>query len=103
VRHPTLGTFRLNEKGYPRLNSGKHRNKYVHRAVFEEIAGRPVRTGFNIHHMNGKHCFCPHQLLEIQKELHVASEPLRCPFTGEFMKPAEFERRYGIAPMRQSA
>jgi hypothetical protein len=94
--HPEFGSFRLNEKGYPRLNERKWRNAYLHRAVFEIVAGRPVREGFQIHHMNGKRCFCPHQLLEIQAELHTPPEPLRCPFTGEFMTAEQYARRMGL-------
>ena len=81
-KHPVFGTFRINRKGYPRINAGPNRDQYLHRAVFEKVAGRPVREGFDVHHMNGKTCFCPHQLVEIQKELHVKPEPLRCPLTG---------------------
>ena len=100
MRHPELGSFRLNEKGYPRLNSGSRRNQYLHRAVFEQVAGRPVREGFDIHHMNGKRCFCPHQLLEIQKALHPPGDPLRCPLTGLYLTPDAYERRYGTLPQR---
>jgi hypothetical protein len=90
----------LNHKGYPRINSGARRDQYLHRAVFEEIAGRPVREGFDIHHMNGKRCFCPDQLIEIQKELHPAPQPLRCPITGQYLTPEGFHRRFGVEPLR---
>jgi hypothetical protein len=97
IQHPVLGSVsvRLNHKGYPRINSGPLRNEFLHRAVFEKIAGRPVREGFHVHHMNGKLCTCCWQLLEIQACLHRAAEPLRCPFTGRFMNYAEYERVYG--------
>lgn len=97
-KHPVFGSFRLNRKGYPRLNSGSYRNEYLHRVVFEQIAGRPIREGFDIHHMNGKQCWCPHQLIEIQKELHPAPQPLRCPYTGEYMTVENYQRRYGNLP-----
>lgn len=42
--HPTLGSFSVNAKGYPRLNRKPRR--YLHRAVFEDVAGRPVRQGW---------------------------------------------------------
>ena len=94
--HPSFGSARINAKGYPRLNGGPRRNQYLHRAVFEEVAGRPVRPGFHIHHMNGKLCWCPHQLVEIQAVLHPA-ETLRHPFTGRFMKPDEYRREFDKA------
>jgi hypothetical protein len=89
-----LGSFRLNQKGYPLLNSRKQGQKFVHRAVFEIVAGRPPRDGFHIHHMNWKLCWCPGQLLEIQAELHP-SRTLRDPYTGEFMTISAYRRRYG--------
>ena len=98
--HPIFGSFRLNEKGYARINAGPHRDKFLHRAVFENVAGRPIKPDHQIHHMNGKQCVCPHQLIELQACLHPPPEPLRCPFTGMFLKPAEFERRLGVGAMR---
>ena len=94
--HPDFGFCRINEKGYPRINGGPAKDKYLHRAVFEKIAGRPVKPGFHIHHANGKLCVCPWELIEIQAELHPA-RVIRDPYTGEFMKPAAYERRYGRA------
>ena len=95
VVHPIFGTCRINEKGYPRINAGPAKDKYLHRAVFERIAGRPVRQGFHIHHQNGKLCACGWQLIEIQAILHPA-RVLRDPYTGEFMTPGAYGRRYGI-------
>ncbi len=93
-KHPVFGSCRINHKGYPRINGGPKRNWYLHRAVFERVAGRPPRDGFHIHHMNGKMCVCPHELVEIQAELHPA-RMLRDPYTGEFMTPESYRRRYG--------
>lgn len=100
--HPTLGSFRLNHKGYPRLNGGPRRNQYVHRAVFEIVAVRPIREDCHIHHMASKLCWCPHQLLELPKALHPAQEPLRDPYTGQFLTIEAYERRYGEKPARFS-
>jgi hypothetical protein len=101
--HPIFGSFRLNHKGYPRLNSRKFGQKFLHRAVFEQVAGRPVRPGFDIHHMAGKRCFCPHNLIEIQRELHPAPRVLRCPYTGEFLSVDGYVRRFGHLPLGMSA
>lgn len=92
--HPEFGRCRLNEKGYPRISGGPAKDKYLHRAVFEKVAGRKIRHGFHIHHMNGKLCVCPHELLEIQAELHPA-RVIRDPYTGEFLNASQWERRYG--------
>lgn len=90
-----LGNWVPNKpKGYPRLTSGPHRGKYLHRAVFEDVAGRPIKEGYVIHHMNGKACACPHELLECPPEFNTANV-LRDPYTGAFMSAAEWERRYG--------
>lgn len=31
------GSFHINGNGYPRLNNGPHRRKYIHRVVVEEF------------------------------------------------------------------
>lgn len=72
--HPIFGAYHFNTKGYARLHRKPFRGKYLHRAVFEHVAGRPVRDGFHIHHMNGKGCICPHQLLEIEACLHTDNQ-----------------------------
>jgi hypothetical protein len=95
LNHPVFGSCRLSTKGYPRINGGAHADKYLHRAVFELIAGRPVREGFHIHHMNGKLCFCGHQLVELEAALHPAPEPIRHPYSGRFMTASEYERSMG--------
>lgn len=92
----TLGHWVLNPpKNYPRFTSGRFRNKYVHRAVFEHVAGRPPKPGFQVHHMNSCLCFCPHQLLECPPELNPQGNiNLRDPYTGHFLSAREYERRY---------
>lgn len=80
-------------KHYPRLSSGSHKRKYLHRAVFEVVAGRPVRAGFTVHHMNGKLCTCPHQLLECPVEFNPRTE-IRDPHTGQFLSKREYANRY---------
>lgn len=89
-----LGRACLNERGYLRLYTGELRNKYVHRAVWEKIAGRPVPAGFEVHHMGPKTCWCGHNLVAIQRELHVKPGQRRDPYTGEFISEDQFRRRY---------
>lgn len=80
-------------KQYPRLTSGPNRNKYLHRVVWETVAGREIPSGFNVHHMNGKYCFCPHHLVCLPAEFNPSSAP-RDPYTGEYLSIEEFKRRY---------
>jgi hypothetical protein len=92
--HP-LGNWSTNPDGYPKFHSGKHRKKFVHRVVFEQIAGRPIREGFQVHHQGAKTDFRPHMLVELPKELNPPREPLRNPWTGKFMSRDEYERLMG--------
>ena len=89
-----FGFARANEKGYPRLWAGKWRGQYLHRAVWEKIAKRKIPKGFQVHHMNGKLCWCPHQLVALGPGLHV-HEPIRHPYTGEFMTRDQYVREFG--------
>lgn len=96
--HPWFGTLTRNEKGYLRINAGPRRNQYLHRAVWEEVAGQELPEGWIVHHMK-KGCNCPHNLVAMPECLHV-KDSLRCPYTGEFISVWEFERRYGYLPRR---
>jgi hypothetical protein len=93
--HPIFGAVRINSRGYARISKrGPNRNKYLHLAVWEKIAGRPVPDGFEVHHMNGKACVCPRQLVCLPKIMNPAPEPLRCPFTGQFISKRAWEEIY---------
>lgn len=89
-----LGRAVLNHKGYPRLWSGPHRGKYLHRAVFETVAGRPVKPGFHIHHQGPRLCWCPHNLIEMPACFNP-SRQIRDVYTGEFLSVEQWVRRYG--------
>lgn len=93
LRVEPFGSCRINDKGYPRINSGPSRNAYLHRAVWEKIAGKKVPKGFQVHHMNGKLCWCPHQLIALGPGLH-AHPAIRDPYTGEFLSRDAYLRRY---------
>lgn len=80
-----------NKDGYPRFRTGPHRDKYVHRVVFEKTASRDVRPGFQVHHQGSKLCFCPHNLIELPEEFNRRSA-LRCPYTGRFISWNEYRR-----------
>ena len=83
---------------YPRIRTGPLRGQYLHRAVWERIAGRAVRPGFVIHHMDGVLCWCPHRLVEMPPEFNAKHQP-RDPYTGEFIPRDVYAARYG-APGR---
>jgi hypothetical protein len=38
---------------YLRVSSGPQRGKYVHRLILEASLGRPIRSGWQVHHING--------------------------------------------------
>ena len=98
--HPVFGSLRVNEKGYLRINAGPHRDQYLHRAVWERVAEKPLPPGWHVHHMGPKKCACPHQLVALPAELHAGPQPLRCPFTGVFLSVQAYERRFGESPRR---
>lgn len=83
----------LNSKGYLRIRTGPLRDKYLHRAVWERVAGRELPPGMQVHHMKSKTCWCPHNLVALQDCLHV-QEKLRDPYTGEFLSFDQWRRRY---------
>lgn len=95
LRVEPFGSCRINGNGYPRINSGKYRNVYLHRAVWERLAKKKVPKGFTVHHMNGKLCWCPDQLVALGPGLHV-HQPIRDPYTGEFLSRDSYVRRYGL-------
>ena len=99
-KHPVFGSLRKNAKGYLRINAGPKRDQYLHRAVWELTAGKPIPEGFEVHHMNGKKCWCPHELVALEAALHPPPEPLRCPYTGRYMTREQFLRMFGYLPER---
>ena len=94
LRVEPFGHCYLNGKGYPAISGGAHRKEYLHRVVWEKIAGKKIPKGFTVHHMNGKLCWCPHQLVALGPGLH-AHPAIRDPYTGEFMSRDAYLRRYG--------
>lgn len=103
VKHP-LGNACLNSESpgsrYFRICSGPRRNQYLHRAIWESVAGRPLPKGWIVHHMFGLAHYCPESLIALEPCLHVHAEPLRCPVTGVFMSIDAYIRRYGEPPPR---
>lgn len=98
-----LGHTVKNERGYLRITSGPLRGEYLHRAVWEKVAQRPLPEGWQVHHMHGKLHSCPESLIASPACLHVRAEPLRDPLTGEFISAESWERRYGDPPRKAKA
>ncbi len=69
---------------------------YLHRAVWEYVAKRKLLDGWHVHHQNNnKLCWCPSNLIALPAAFNPKPEQLRCPYTGVFMTPENYERRYG--------
>ena len=82
-------SLRKQDNGYLRINTGTHRNEFLHRAVFKCVAGRNVRPGFEIHHQHSdKECCCPQNLIEMPLEFnrHMIQQH---PYTGRFIDKTE--------------
>src|SRR6202521_479720 len=77
VIHSWFGRATLNSESpggrYLRLCSGPRRHQYLHRAVWEAVAGFPVPAGWVVHHMRPDHC-CPESLVALEACLHVHAE-----------------------------
>ena len=95
--HP-LGRWSISRpKGYPRFYSGRFRNRYVHRVVWEQLAGRAIPDGWHIHHQDfDKTNFASENLLGCPPEFNPANI-IRCPYTGQFLSRSAYERRFGVA------
>jgi len=91
--HP-LGNWSLSTKGYPRFHSGPLRGRYVHRVVWEQIAGRLLPDRWHVHHQDFcKTNFDGLNLIACPPEFNPASQ-LRDPYTGQYLSAAQWERRY---------
>ena len=88
-----LGKWSLNPpKGYPRFYSGPLRNHYVSRAVWENIAGKPLPEGWHVHHQDfDKLNFDGRNLLACPHYFNPAFS-LRHPWTGRFLSQYEYTR-----------
>lgn len=87
-------SVRVNNKGYYRINSGTHRGKYLHRVVWETVAGKALAKGFCVAHQDHQklHC-CPQNLIACPLDFNP-SPARRCPWTGKFLTAEEAKRIY---------
>ena len=87
-----LGRWATNRKGYPRFRTGKYRDKYVHRVIWELCAGRPAPEGFHIAHQDfNKLNFHPSNLVCCPPEFNPPVV-LRHPYSGRFLSSHEYSR-----------
>lgn len=90
-----MWSVRVNNRGYLQVNGGKHRDKYLHRAVWEEIAGCEVPDGFQVHHQDlDKHNCCPENLIAMPIEFNRHGGR-QCPYTGVYLSFSKWKRRMG--------
>lgn len=90
----------LDGSGYPiwtsrAVNTTYKRGARLHRMVFEELAGKPLEPGIEVHHQNDvKTCACPHNLIAMPGAFNPSGAK-RCPFTGRFMGREEYFAEFG--------
>lgn len=86
-------------KGYAiyTVRKGKlKRGKSLHRAVVEHLLGEPIPAGLQVQHLFpfDKSDGTPHLLMMAPPEFNP-SPARRCPYTGLFLSPADYARRFG--------
>lgn len=53
------------------IRAGYQRDQYLHRAVWEAVAGTKIPIGFHVHHQDfDKGNCCPHNLICLPKEFN---------------------------------
>jgi hypothetical protein len=95
---PTTG-WSLHSKGYviytSRKIGGLRRGISAHRAAIELLTGERLATEKHVHHQRTKRDNAPGDLIVLPEAMNPGNG-LRCPFTGQFMSAAQWERRFGI-------
>jgi hypothetical protein len=71
------------------------RGQFLHRAVVESLLGRSIPSGLQVSHLwpFNKTCGRPETLMVAPPEFNP-TPARRCPYTGQFLSPGEFARRY---------
>lgn len=90
--------WQLHVKGYAQFTGRKRsikRGAFAHREVIAFLLKKPIPEGFHVHHQNfDKLDCCPYNLILMPAEFNPAHS-WRCPYTGRYLSPAEYEQRYG--------
>ncbi len=100
MTHPIFGTVTYNPpNGYLRISSVPYRDQYLHRAVWERIAGFKLPDGWHVHHMdhNKQNC-CGCNLIAMPDYFHLAfgGGSIRHPYTGKWVSREHYERVMGV-------
>lgn len=92
----------IHTKGYLIYTSRKKgmkwkRGKRAHVAVFEHLSGKVIEPGFQVHHQNFNKLDCrPENLINLPYEMNpTPNRHCQDPYTGQFLSPGEYARRYG--------
>lgn len=98
---PSRG-WSLHTKGYVIYTSRKKqslikRGDYMHRVVMRALAGGNLPTEVQVHHQtHNKGDNAPRHLCAMPQALNPApNSRFRCPWTGQFLSAAEYQRRMG--------
>ncbi len=73
------------------------RGHFLHRAIVEHFLGGAIPSGLQVQHLWPflKTCGCPERLLLAPPEFNP-SPARRDPYTGQFLRLDEWQRRYGV-------
>lgn len=102
---PSKGWY-IHSKGYliytsNSKTSGIKRGTRAHRAAIEKLLGHPLAEDKHVHHQDfDKLNNCPLNLLYTDSVFNPAFA-CRDPYTGEYMSPATWQRRYGYSTRRE--
>jgi hypothetical protein len=84
--------LRWNSRG---KSHGIKRRARAHRVVMEQLVGRPLNEDEHVHHQDfNKLNNCPCNLILMPSAMNP-SPAKRDPYTGEFISPSAYQRRYG--------
>jgi hypothetical protein len=99
ILHPIFGSIAKQPNGYWRVWRKPWRGYFLHRAVWERLAGHKLPPGWEVHHIDhDKSNNQPYNLIAMPPELHKAfmGNAMQHPYTGRFISRGHYERVMGI-------
>ena len=90
-------------RGYRIVRRNPYRNWLLHRAVADVLVKEFNPFGWEslppekvVHHLSGiRSCCCPHNLVILDRALHIHPSAPRHPWTGQYMSPSAWQRLMG--------